>query len=436
MAHLACGSIGWTVLWAATVGLTVLTAAPADSANGAQPKIPFPAALDAAAVVQERLAGSAQHALILGNGDVNGLLHADGSGLVLRLTKNDVWDARLDSKLDPPVPTMKRIKEMTAAGQIAGGGRAWILPAGSTWRGPDSYHAHPYPCPRACAVVRIGAGAGSTPGWRCIRQQGRRNTFQRRGTVTVMSIQGKAGASCGWTCGPLGVSTESYSRLRLRLSGSANARHYVDVMASGGEMVGGTRKWIDSPTETAEVVLDLARGKKVDRLILYTWTKDGRPAENRYASAVFEGPKGKRPVDLMVTPPETHRATLDIRRAAALVQGAKKDQSTVQVRALAGRNAFLIHAADVEGKREGIQKDLVQLLGAWSPIPTTYAGGATSLADLGRVDELGHGRVDLTIGSALDIFGGDIPYREVVRWHQARNPAPAAEELREFHGGT
>ncbi|PIX49729.1 MAG: phosphoribosylformimino-5-aminoimidazole carboxamide ribotide isomerase [Armatimonadetes bacterium CG_4_8_14_3_um_filter_66_20] len=83
---------------------------------------------------------------------------------------------------------------------------------------------------------------------------------------------------------------------------------------------------------------------------------------------------------------------------------------------------FLVHAADVEGKREGIQEDLVASLGEWSPVPTTYAGGATSLADLDRVNELGDGRIDLTIGSALDLFGGDVPYRDVVRWHRARNP--------------
>ncbi len=82
---------------------------------------------------------------------------------------------------------------------------------------------------------------------------------------------------------------------------------------------------------------------------------------------------------------------------------------------------FLVHGVDVEGKRLGIQESLVQLLGKDSPIPVTYAGGAQSLADLDLVDRLGEGRVDLTIGSALDIFGGDVLYRDVVAWHRARN---------------
>src|ERR1022692_4222921 len=67
---------------------------------------------------------------------------------------------------------------------------------------------------------------------------------------------------------------------------------------------------------------------------------------------------------------------------------------------------FLIHAVDVEGLCRGIDHDLVAKLGQWTPIPTTYAGGANSLADLEAVTRLGQGKVNLTIGSALDIFGG------------------------------
>jgi phosphoribosylformimino-5-aminoimidazole carboxamide ribotide isomerase len=67
---------------------------------------------------------------------------------------------------------------------------------------------------------------------------------------------------------------------------------------------------------------------------------------------------------------------------------------------------FLIHAVDVEGKCEGIDEALVRCLGLWCEKPVTYAGGARDLADLHRVQELSHGRVDVTIGSALDIFGG------------------------------
>jgi len=77
---------------------------------------------------------------------------------------------------------------------------------------------------------------------------------------------------------------------------------------------------------------------------------------------------------------------------------------------------FLIHGVENEGKRCGILDDLVVLLKE-SPIPVTYAGGVKGLEDLERVKALGEGRVDLTIGSALDVFGGDIKYEEVVEWH-------------------
>lgn len=80
---------------------------------------------------------------------------------------------------------------------------------------------------------------------------------------------------------------------------------------------------------------------------------------------------------------------------------------------------FLVHAVDVEGQCRGIDEPLVANLGRWSPIPTTYAGGARSLADLETVTRLGAGKVDLTIGSALDIFGGHgLRYEEAVAFNR------------------
>ena len=80
---------------------------------------------------------------------------------------------------------------------------------------------------------------------------------------------------------------------------------------------------------------------------------------------------------------------------------------------------FLIHAVDVEGLCRGIDHDLVAKLGQWTPIPTTYAGGANSLADLEAVTRLGQGKVNLTIGSALDIFGGSgVKYKDCVKFNR------------------
>ena len=80
---------------------------------------------------------------------------------------------------------------------------------------------------------------------------------------------------------------------------------------------------------------------------------------------------------------------------------------------------FLVHAADVEGLCNGIDSKLVAMLGGWGKRPITYAGGARSVADLELVDNLSGGRVDLTIGSALDIFGGTgASYAECVAFNR------------------
>jgi phosphoribosylformimino-5-aminoimidazole carboxamide ribotide isomerase len=81
---------------------------------------------------------------------------------------------------------------------------------------------------------------------------------------------------------------------------------------------------------------------------------------------------------------------------------------------------FLVHGVDVEGLRQGIQEELIALLAENSPCPVTYAGGVHQLSDLDRVKQLGKGKVDLTIGSALDIFGGAVKFADVVAWQQGQ----------------
>jgi phosphoribosylformimino-5-aminoimidazole carboxamide ribotide isomerase len=90
---------------------------------------------------------------------------------------------------------------------------------------------------------------------------------------------------------------------------------------------------------------------------------------------------------------------------------------------LAGSCAeFLVHAADVEGKCEGVETGLVELLGRWEGIPVTYAGGIRNMEDLHLIGDLGRGRLDFTVGSALDIFGGSgLAYEEVVAFHKGRS---------------
>ena len=85
---------------------------------------------------------------------------------------------------------------------------------------------------------------------------------------------------------------------------------------------------------------------------------------------------------------------------------------------------FLIHAADNEGLQGGIDEELVRRLSDWCTIPVTYAGGGRNIGDLEMVKTLSRGKVDLTIGSALDCFGGDgVTLEECVRWNKQQREA-------------
>lgn len=75
---------------------------------------------------------------------------------------------------------------------------------------------------------------------------------------------------------------------------------------------------------------------------------------------------------------------------------------------------FLIHAVDVEGRAQGIETELVRMLGQWNGLPITYAGGVHNYKDLALLKELGKGRLNVTVGSALDLFGGTMEWRRVM----------------------
>ena len=76
---------------------------------------------------------------------------------------------------------------------------------------------------------------------------------------------------------------------------------------------------------------------------------------------------------------------------------------------------FLVHAVDVEGKANGIEEEVALMLGKYCDIPATYAGGVHSYEDLASLKKLGMGKVDVTIGSALDLFGGTMSFEKVIK---------------------
>ena len=75
---------------------------------------------------------------------------------------------------------------------------------------------------------------------------------------------------------------------------------------------------------------------------------------------------------------------------------------------------FLIHAVDVEGKQNGIEQSLIEYLAQWNGIRITYAGGIRSIEDMRLIRDIGKGKIDVTVGSALDLFGGDLKFLDAV----------------------
>jgi hypothetical protein len=286
--------------------------------------IPFPAALEAAAVRQERLDDLLENSLILGNGDLNALLYASGRNFVFRLTKNDVWDARVDTSHDPPL-----MKVDVKNGKWTGGGS------------PQSWN-NPYPCPRTCACLILGEDAWGGISWRPVRGEGRRNTWQSREGKAVMQIEGRPGASNGYACDLLDLPTDTYPELRVVVAGTANAKYYVDVMDAQGIVL--SSKWIRTPEKPETRTFALPRGRKIETIILYTWTIDGKLAENRFSKLECVGPGDTKPLDLgrIDLPGEAVSSTLDLHRAAAQVKYPADRGDRLVARVLAGRNVLLI----------------------------------------------------------------------------------------------
>lgn len=303
--------------------------------------IPFPTALDAAAVSVDRLDSILDYGLLVGNGDINALICTEGGQLTVMLTKNDVWDARLESALDPPLPTLDLIKRL-ADRPAPHGGRSVMLPDGWDNHGADSYHAHPYPCPRACGKL-ILSNRPPKPVWRRIRAEGTHNAWESRDGAAVMSIGGRAEASNGFSLGPLNIDTAQYNQLRFNVSGTENARYYVDVMdADGG--IAYKSGWTETPLETQQVLCELPPERALERLILYTWTEDGKRAENRFGELAFQGPAGSLAMDLSDLAAPTCPGRLDVRRAVAEIAGLDDRIPKAEIRALADCNVFLVRS--------------------------------------------------------------------------------------------
>ncbi|MCX7046933.1 MAG: hypothetical protein NTX50_15775 [Candidatus Sumerlaeota bacterium] len=304
--------------------LAVALISSARAAETAKPSIAFPAALDAAAVVQSSIGNINSEALMLGNGDLMGLLWERNGMLCLRVAKNDIWDARVDTSQD--VPLMR------------------VDVANNKWSGgayPPSWKKK-NPQPRCAAVIKIGAGGAGgaeTGAWQRIRSGGEVNEWLRQGDTGVMAISGKAGASAGyrWSIAP--APAGAFTAFKLRLSGSAGAQYFVNVLAVEGKHPVASG-WKDSPATEQEVSFPISAASPVSAVEVYVQTKDGARAENRIRRIALEG--GKEPLVIPPGMPDSGitSARLDLRSAVAEIK--QSGGAPTIVCALANCTAFLI----------------------------------------------------------------------------------------------
>jgi len=301
-------------------------------AGKASAEIPYPAALDAAAVVESRIADINREALVLGNGDLIGLLWQRSGTLCLRIAKNDIWDARVDTSQDVPL-----MKVDVPNNKWSGGGY------------PPSWKK-PYPQPRCAAVVTIGTATGESGDWACIRSGGKTNEWLRRDNLGVMSIAGAAGDSAGYRWGIDPAHAGTFTALKLRLSGTPGARFYVNVFTAAGKLLEKSG-WRDTPGTEQEVAFPLPAGSTVTAVELYVMTRDGALVENRVRRISFEAGKEALLIPPGMSEHGVKTAKLDLRRAVATVDD-------TAVRALADRNVFLIETGLEVGLEEIQTKDM------------------------------------------------------------------------------
>ena len=173
------------------------------------------------------------------------------------------------------------------------------------------------------------------------------------------------------------------------------ARSALDEWPGGMQIGGGIR------AENAASWLDAGASHVIVTSALFN--SDGKFLENELGKIVAETGRDRLVIDLSCRKTE-QGWSVAMNRWQTLTELEITRQT---LDSLAGHCAeFLIHAADVEGLCGGVDRDLVAFLGEWGKIPVTYAGGAATMYDVNLVRNAGKGLVDVTVGSALDLFGG------------------------------
>lgn len=326
--------------------------------------IPFPDVLDKAAVVQEKITDIDREGLVIGNGDLSGILWQRDGGLALRVTKNDVWDARVDTSRDPAMMTVDLPNQKWSGG------------TGS----PYSYQT-PYPQPRCPALIRIGGGGPAT-GWSAIRAGGKTNEWSLKDGHGVMAVQGPGAVSAGYRHTLKKTTNGQFDRLSFLISGSAGAQYFVNIYDPAGKALVESG-WKDSPATETEVSFPIAADQAVGAIELYVQSTNESRAENRIRQLTLTGASAPLVIPVGIPAAPAGDAKLDLRRAVATA-------GATTVRTLAGRNVFLIEtteaitieeikAAEIPPAEHG-ETEGVRWLHATFPGDEDYAGMQYAMA--------------------------------------------------------
>ncbi len=301
------------------VFLFIGTPTPAQSGGG----IPYPSALAGADVTVPSMLSGHRDGLIVGNGDLYGLVWERDGVLTLRVTKNDIWDARLDTSADGELPRVD-----VATGEVSGS------------QGVPPSYGRPYPQPRCAAALRLeGESRQSVSPRTCIRGAPEHGLDPLPGYPgSVMVVGGARGASTGYSAQLRRPARHSICHLRL--SGTPNASFYVNLYDDGGKPILESG-WKPSPSRIRDVELSFAPSV-VARIEVFTMTSDGERAENRIERIWLSGEGAPTPIDFSPPHPGA-QGTLDLRRAVATIT--RPDSSTTTIRVLADRNVVLIHGS-------------------------------------------------------------------------------------------
>lgn len=293
-------------------------------------QIPFEKAIQDATVTVQAMTDRQTESLIMGNGDMNGVVWSDAGQPYIRINKNDIWDARVDTSQDGEMP-----KVDIAAGTVTGDIDHDNNPdTPSVINGPTYSYWQAYPQPRCAAALRFGSEGVS---WDCVWRNGEHEfTVSEDLKKGVMKTSGNPNAGVGYGAEfrPPILSSE----LHFNIKGTPNAKYALHVLNDAGQITYSTQH-IKCPADSEAVVFKF-KEQLVGNVKLFGLTADGKAAESHFKSVYLSGAAGKTDVEFPRVELASSGST-DLLRAVTTVTSFDKSRKT-DIRFLADRNVVMI----------------------------------------------------------------------------------------------